>query len=284
MTLILPTFNTTSFVIRNISSKDVNILGFKIRPRQEADLFTRITGLTEAQVIEACRAPNGDLYRETVVKRSIEILSGRLGSFRYDPDGVYNSMDIGEILHVNNEEGLILDTTQYTDLRISTGSLSPVGAGNDPIKLAYKTGLVYQFDTNEEMLFTTQLPHGYKEGTDLHPHIHWTPHSRGVVEAGHTVAWRLELSVANVNGIFPDPTTYDLTATCDGTNDKHQVQGTSVPLDGTGLKVSAMILGRVYRAPGDTWVLNTASNRPGLLEVDFHYEIDTFGSRQQYIK
>ncbi len=283
MTLILPTFTRSSFFIRNISSKDVRILGLKIKPGRTSDLFADIPGLTEADVIEANRIPDGDIYKESVVKQSIVVVNGNLGSFRYDPDGIYNSMNIGSILHVSNSDGLILDTPQYTDLRITLGSLSPVGAGADPAKKLYKGGFVYEFNTNEEVRFGTQLPHSYREGTDLYLHIHWTPHSRGTAESGHTVNWRVELSIANVNGVFPDPTTYNLTDTCDGTNDKAQVVGGQT-IDGTNIGISAMILGRLYRAAGDTWATNTSGNLPGALELDFHYEVDSFGSRQEYIK
>jgi len=35
----------------------------------------------------------------------------------------------------------------------------------------------YEFSASQEqeIYFVAQLPHGYKSGTDLYPHIHWYP-------------------------------------------------------------------------------------------------------------
>jgi hypothetical protein len=54
-----------------------------------------------------------------------------------------------------------------------------------------------------------------------------------------------------------------------------------VTIDGhTAAKnVSSMLMCRIYRDTGDTWAGN-AANGPALLEVDFHFPIDTVGSRQ----
>jgi hypothetical protein len=54
---------------------------------------------------------------------------------------------------------------------------------------------------------------------------------------------------------------------------------TTVPAAALGL--SAMLQCRIYRDAGDSWATNTSGNLPILLEVDFHYEIDRFGSDNQ---
>ncbi len=44
---------------------------------------------------------------------------------------------------------------------------------------------------------------------------------------------------------------------------------------------------KIYRSDtgtDDTWAGTSAAQSPGLLEVDFHHEIDTMGSRQEFIK
>lgn len=171
----------------------------------------------------------------------------------------------------------------WDDLIIPAGDLSK-GAGSDPEAIAFKNSLLYCFDDGDILTFMTQMSHTYKEETDLKLHLHWTPHGRGVAENGNTVNWRIDLSAASINGVFPAPTTYVLTATCDGTDDEHQYIAATVDVPGTGLTISHMLIGRVYRLAGDTWATNTAGNRPGLLEVDFHHEIDRPGSRQELTK
>lgn len=46
--------------------------------------------------------------------------------------------------------------------------------------------------------------------------------------------------------------------------------------------VSSMMVCRLYRSP--TVTEDTYSNDAGLLEFDLHYQIDSFGSRNEYIK
>lgn len=91
------------------------------------------------------------------------------------------------------------------------------------------------------------------------------------------------MSVASIGSVFPDATTYILTDTCDGTDGKHQLVEATVDLSGASLDISSMLLGKVYRVTGDSWV-GTNANAPALLEVDLHIEIDRPGSRQEYVK
>lgn len=173
--------------------------------------------------------------------------------------------------------------THWTDLRINALTIFTFsGFATQPELLTWKTNLrLVCFDVGDILYFSTQMPHNYKPGSNLEAHVHWTPHSRGVAENGNTVNWRVELAAATINGTFPATTTFDCTATCDGTNDKHQYQDATASMSGTGLSFSHMIVGRVYRLAGDSWSTNTAGNRPALLELDFHYEIDKPGTQAE---
>jgi hypothetical protein len=174
--------------------------------------------------------------------------------------------------------------TYWDDLRVGAGQFWRGTAGN-PNQLVWKTTLaLYEFTTGDQLYFTTQMPHTYKEGTDIKPHIHWTPHTRGVIESGKTVNWRLDLTVKNIDGIFGAATTYDLTDTCDGADEKHQFQYATADISGTGLTISNMLVGRLYRLAGDTWTTNTPGNNPALLELDFHYEMDSPGAHTDLVK
>jgi hypothetical protein len=158
------------------------------------------------------------------------------------------------------------------------------GVGTDPEIITYKTSLILKcFDSAEILHFATQVPHNYKEGSDMSVHVHWTPHSRGTAESGNSVAWKVECVVAKIDGTFGSTATADCTDICDGINDAHQISP-GVSVSGTGVGISSMIIGRVYRDAGDTWTTNTAGSRPALLEVDFHYEIDSLGSVQERSK
>jgi len=60
----------------------------------------------------------------------------------------------------------------WDDLRVSVTEFFVIGLGSDPGKLTYKGTRIYEFAAGEELGFAVQLPHRYKEGTNLKPHIH----------------------------------------------------------------------------------------------------------------
>lgn len=182
-----------------------------------------------------------------------------------------------------------LGLPRWDDMRIVPGA-TRLGGGNDPFASTWQPGgagatyQVYSFNNADELFFLIQIPHGYILGTDFYAHVHWTPRDRGVTEDTKTVFWKLDVSLAPVNGVMPASTTLDLTDTCDGVNHKH-LKTPSVELDGSSLQgVSGMIIGRVYRDAGDTWAGNIAAQAPALLEIDFHYQSDDLGSLLKFIK
>lgn len=176
--------------------------------------------------------------------------------------------------------------TVFDDMLINSGLFHFKGTA-DPTwndwTIDGKTFRIMKFKSNDEIFFSIQIPHKYKEGSKLRPHLHWTPADRGNEESGNTVAWKLDYAFSNINDNFDSSGTVDLTDTCDGVDDKHQVSGTSSWID-VGGKISGMLIGRLYRDSGDTWSSTSASQSPGLLQFDFHIEIDAAGSRQEWVK
>ncbi len=138
----------------------------------------------------------------------------------------------------------------------------------------------------EELYFACQLPHGYKYGTDLHAHIHWTPAANGT--AGENVTWGLEYTVSSIDSAFGDTAT--LTSSTRSGGDaasgpiasKHYLTELGA-IDGSSISsVSAMLICRLYRdATSET---DTYDDDAGVLEFDFHYQIDQPGSRTEYVK
>ena len=144
---------------------------------------------------------------------------------------------------------------------------------------------LWMFSTTEEneLYFTVQLPHKYKVGTALYPHVHWTT-AVGTPTATNVV-WGLEYSVVAIGGNYPVTQTLTSSSiinaiTLTGTH-QHLISSLgSIP--GTGIGISTIIICRLYRAAGHT--NDTFANEVGLLSMDFHYEIDTEGSRSEYTK
>jgi hypothetical protein len=140
--------------------------------------------------------------------------------------------------------------------------------------------------TNEQSLyFTCQLPHSYKEGTNLFPHVHYVPNN--TTNTGQVV-WGLEYTWTNINGVFgPTNTIIGITPIIGNEGNVHHVTelGSSIDgIDGTGKLISSMLVCRIFRqgeSASDTYV---DPNGPGLMEVDFHFQQCGIGSGTQFQK
>lgn len=194
-------------------------------------------------------------------------------------------------IHTDGTLEFIGDATVWDDIRVTPGGFDRPGI-SDPTLIAYDVGggglasYVYEFDKNNIASFTVQMPHGYKEGESIYAHIHWTPGSRGVAENGNYVGWKIDYSWASINGTFTAMQTVDLSDVCDGTNHKHQMTP-EAEIPGTGKTMSSMLICNIKRTDlgtDDTWVSGSSGQQPILLEVDFHYPIDTVGSTEIHDK
>jgi hypothetical protein len=136
----------------------------------------------------------------------------------------------------------------------------------------------------DEMYFVVQLPHDWKEGTKIYPHIHWVPSEAGA--SGPTVPrWGLQYSWINLGETHSAYTTVNGTTTT--TSEVLVMSRTYITALGSGIvatgkQISSMLICRIFR-DGDN-VEDTYAGRAGALEIDFHYEKNSMGSRLQYIK
>lgn len=202
-----------------------------------------------------------------------------------------NAVAADVTLNCGTEKTLVLAQPVWDDVRVTPAGFDRAGVA-DPSLVSYTpTGssiatFLYEFQKNDIAYFTVQLPHGYKQGTDINCHVHWTPGLRGNEENGATVGWKVDYTWANIDGTFGAVGTVDLSDACDGTDDKHQMTP-SVAITGTGKNISSMLLCTIKRTDtgtDDTWAGTASGQLPMLLEIDFHYQIDTLGSRQAGIK
>lgn len=176
-------------------------------------------------------------------------------------------------------------STSWDDLRVPVTATN-IGTANDPNFSQVLTNgagsqgvYTYLFDASaeEELFFNVQLPHAWKEGTDIEPHVHWFPTS---ADTG-TVRWGLEYTWSSVNGAFGNTTIIYTNDPADGTAYKHQLADFSA-ISATGQTLSSMLMCRVFRDAGN--VADTYTGDAGLLEIDFHHRIDSLGSLSEYVK
>ena len=162
-------------------------------------------------------------------------------------------------------------------LQAKTGASSPDLVdfrGTSDLKILGFNGI----NTVEQVYLGIQFPHGWKEGSNIIPHVHWCPtHS----SATGNVLWQMTYSWGNVNGVFPAATTIAAEA------DAAEVQWTQQiasfgELDGTGKTLSSMFMARIFRDPTDGD--DTYAQDTGFLEFDIHYQSDGDGSDGEYTK
>jgi hypothetical protein len=176
----------------------------------------------------------------------------------------------------------------WDDLRVTlsdaaTGNVAPLW-DNFPIDGPTTNPFIYWFKPAgvDEMYFVVQLPHAWVEGTAIMPHIHWV-----ASEAGTGVPrWGLQYCWLNIGETFTAYTTiYGTTAVPNETLVKDRQYLTplgSGGMAGTGKTLSSMLICRVFR-DGDN-AADTYAGSAGGLEIDFHMQINSMGSRLEYTK
>jgi hypothetical protein len=171
--------------------------------------------------------------------------------------------------------------TVYEDMKFPAQALSAGATPADPCAVIGSTLRTLCFNgdaTTESMELSAQFPHERRLNSLLHPHVHWGPSN---TNAGN-VKWQLEYSCANIDGTFPASSTISVIDASDTVAHKHQI--VSLPEIDTSLygQISSMCLMRIFRNPGDG--SDTYGSDAELYEFDIHYEIDTMGSREEYLK
>jgi hypothetical protein len=201
----------------------------------------------------------------------ITTIGGTIGDTKFENDGTILMED---------------SATVWDDLKVALDN------GTNGAQIGSLSGLtgpqIWFFKDGEgiqAMSFTVQLPHGWKEGSYIFPHLHWSPKE---TKSGN-VEWNLEYSWANYNAatpeVFPDITTSTVVATGGFTASKHLITAltaNNVGIDGSGKKISSVLICRIWRKSSNT--NDTYSADAGVISLDFHLQLNTIGSRSEYAK
>lgn len=188
------------------------------------------------------------------------------------------------VVDCGTQKTLELAEVVYDDVRtpISTVRLS---GSQPPTTTLYKGGEVLAFPHTaaKTIYFNVQLPHSYKEAGNLEFHIHYAIETSGANGVNpENVKWDFTYSWSNMTAAIPDATsdsaTIDVKALTSATHYRGQIVAS---IDGTGKNISSMLICSLTR---DVAVANNYAANVYLMEVDFHYPIDTLGSRQAGVK
>lgn len=190
-----------------------------------------------------------------------------------------------------NDTLIYCRSNNWDDIRVPVFSTNKGGTKDPDFVKVLDDGVAsqgvftYAFDklTEEELYFAVQLPHGWKLESDIEPHVHWMPKTSGP----GSVSWGLEYSIAKIGTVFPGTTiiygneTHVVESLVEN---KHYLTDLGF-IDMTGVDlVSAMIMCRVFRDATGAGETDDYDDDANLLEIDFHYQIDSVGSGTEYIK
>lgn len=183
----------------------------------------------------------------------------------------------------STDKTVVLSETVYNDLVVPLDS-ARVPAVNAPDWETFVGNLnAYAYQVNDYQEFTTELLHGYKEGSTFEFHIHGALNA-ALSSGDETVKFEIEYSIANmdadniVGDIFPSTTTISKEVIIpDGSSDLSSIY-ISIGNNSTGsFNIGATIKGRIRRiASSGTELVGNMF----VTQVGTHYEIDTIGSRK----
>lgn len=170
---------------------------------------------------------------------------------------------------------LALATPVYDDVMVYASGVRLHGTSY-PAWADYKGGQVLDFSktATNQIYFNLQLPHTYKEGTDLEFHIHLAYPD---ANAGNSI-WYFTWSWANRGDAFPsESNSGNITIASPASSDNHQLAELVATISGTGKTVSSYLICSLSRLGGDG--SDNYDNVIHFLGGDFHHQIDALGSR-----
>lgn len=171
------------------------------------------------------------------------------------------------------------DIDKWDDLR-APFSQTRRGALSKPDFDYTNVGLLFpQNDATEITYIIMQLPHAYKLGTNIRPHLHWQQMN------SNSVVWKFDYKWFENGGLVPaNFTTVTATGKAFTYSAGNLLQIETFPeLDGSSITgVSSILLLKIYREDD---VDGGAGGGDALaFEFDIHYQVDSLGSTQEYTK
>jgi len=169
-----------------------------------------------------------------------------------------------------------LTDTRWVDLRFPLAR-DKQGATQKPDYDYTNMGLLFpKNDTAEIAYFIGQMPHYWKIGTDLYPHVHFTQYED--IANVYKIDYRWYVLGGDPTGGFTtlELSSFVYTYTSGSIS---QIASSATAIDGSGITgVSSIIEVKLYRDD------NLGSGDLLTKEFDIHYEIDSLGSDTEFVK
>jgi hypothetical protein len=181
---------------------------------------------------------------------------------------------------------LVLDTPVYDDANVGALMLRTGGTAPGIVQILDNDGdatgiYTVGFAVGEEGSGVIEVPHSYKEGTDLVFHIHWGAND---APAGGTdnVKWQLVYSVARLSSTFPDSTAATAVEVAYTTQynwlitNVATITGATGGVDGGNIKIGDQVHFTIKRIAASA---DEFGGEALVATIGFHHQIDTIGSR-----
>ena len=255
-----------------------------------------------SSILDVSGTDGGILIPRMTAAQRTAILSPATGLLVYDLDSTRFYYYDGEWLTIANPnqlggaasyaefegDGTLVfygSSTTYEDLQVP--ALTTARNINPPNLVPFRGNvLVYEFsDENagneEQVYFSVQIPHSWDEGTTIYPHVHFACGTTSV----DSVRWGLEYSWASVEENFPVSTNTIYASKQIGTAYDHKVVGFGGITPTTSQdKISSILICRLFRNSSNAIEDSYNGDDVYLLQFDIHYQVNTLGSRLQWIK
>lgn len=181
------------------------------------------------------------------------------------------------ILTGNESLTMTGDATTWDDLMFPSHSLKKVGTANKPDEDLTKMELLFPEDTTESIGMVVQMPHDWKTGSTIYPHVHW------MQAAADTVDWTFRYKWFNIGAAEVGPwsqmkLTHLSQTYSSGTIHQMSISPTHAGISGSGKTISSILIVKFYR-DSDPY-----SGDARFLQLDIHYERDGLGSRTESAK
>lgn len=187
------------------------------------------------------------------------------------------------LITTGSQKTLVLGTPVYDDIIIPiTKTRLPVA--NFPAWTSFiSPNSIYTFGVNDYVDFQFEIPHTYKEGTDIEVHLHGA--INGLEGTDKAIKFQFDYTIGNdayngsgIGSVFANNATLSKEFVIPAnTTDKSGFFIDIGNITGTGLKIGAQVVCQLKRITASG---TAPSANPFICTVGLHYQIDTLGSRQ----
>lgn len=176
---------------------------------------------------------------------------------------------------------LVPDQTRWDDLKSPSTSLK---AGSTAPSTNTTFGwLEFAHNADAFVFVQVQLPHHWKEESNLSPHVHWAK----TTSAAGEVEWQLDYRWMNIGEVMDGDWTTLSSMTPAVSDDDTQYKHALTPL-GTitceSRQISDMLICKLTRLGSSYSGSSHYGAAAALIEFDIHYQIDSVGSELLYTK